>query len=212
MSQELRNIMIEKVRTARLDDTVQDIAVLMNKHQIGCVIIVDEEQPVGIVTERDIMKRVVSKGITPNNLKVTDVMSKPLITASPCTPAGDAAKVMLKWNIKKLPVAEKGRLVGVVTLTDLLRVEGVIETLNGNALSGASKRLKKTIEIYYDDGMKQKTRKCPLMYKDGMSMGCQLERCMWWAEDECAITKLTKLQEFAQLGEEKEVSVECNKF
>jgi CBS domain-containing protein len=212
MSQELRNIMIEKVRTARLDDTVQDIAVLMNKHQIGCVIIVDEEQPVGIVTERDIMKRVVSKGITPNNLKVTDVMSKPLITASPCTPAGDAAKVMLKWNIKKLPVAEKGRLVGVVTLTDLLRVEGVIETLNGNALSGASKRLKKTIEIYYDDGMKQKTRKCPLMYNDGMSMGCQLERCMWWAEDECAITKLTKLQEFARLGEEKEVSVECNKF
>jgi CBS-domain-containing membrane protein len=200
--------MIEKVRTARLDDTVQDIAVLMNKYQIGCVIIVDEEQPVGIVTERDIMKRVVSKGIAPKKLKVVDVMSKPLITASPCTSAGDAAKVMLKWNIKKLPVAEDGRLVGVVTLTDLLRVDGVIETLNGNALSGVSIRLKKTIEICYNDGIKQKTRRCPLMYKDGMSIGCQLERCMWWAEDECAITKIIRMQEFAQLGEEKEVSVE----
>jgi len=201
--------MVENVRTARLEDTVQDIALLMNKYQIGCVIIVDEEQPVGIVTERDIMKRVVSKGITPQNLKVVDIMSKPLITASPSMPAGDAAKVMLKWNIKKLPVAEKGRLVGVVTLTDLLRVEGVIETLNGHALNGASKRLQKTLEIYFDDGMKKKTRKCPLMYKDGLSIGCQLERCMWWAEDECAITKLTRLQERAQLGQEEEVSVEC---
>ena len=204
--------MIENVKTARLEDTVQDIAVLMNKYQIGCVIIVDEEQPVGIVTERDIMKRVVSKGIDPKNLKVVDVMSKPLITASPCMPAGDAAKAMLKWNIKKLPVAEKGRLVGVVTLTDLLRVEGVIDALNGYALSGASKRLEKTLEIYFDDGMKKKTRKCPLMYKDGLSIGCQLERCMWWAEDECAITKITRLQELAQLGEEKEVSVECKKL
>jgi len=190
--------MIEKVRTAGLDDTVQDIAVLMNKHQIGCVIIVNEKQPVGIVTERDIMKRVVSKGIAPKNLKAPDVMSKPLITASPSTPAGDAAKAMLKWNIKKLPVAENGQLVGVVTLTDLLRVEGVIDTLNGNALNGASIRLKRTIEIYYDDGIKQKTRRCPLMYKDGMSFGCQVERCMWWAEDECAITKLTRMQKFAQ--------------
>jgi len=210
MAQELRNIMIENVRTARLDDTVQDIAVLMNKYQIGCVIIVDGEQPVGIVTERDIMKRVVSKGMAPKNLKAADVMSKPLITASPGTSAGDAAKAMLKWNIKKLPVVEKERLVGVVTLTDLLRVEGVIETLNGYALSGASIRLRKTIEIYFDDGIKQKTRRCPLMYKDGMSVGCQLEKCMWWAEDECAITKMTRMQEFAQVGEEKEVSAECN--
>ena len=212
MSQKLKNIMIGNVKTAGLEDTVQDIAVIMNKHQIGCVIIVDEEQPFGIVTERDIMKRVVSKGIAPKDLKAVDVMSKPLITASPSTPAGDAAKAMLKWNIKKLPVTENGRLVGVVTLTDLLRVEGVIETLNGNALSGASIRMRKAIKIYYDDGIKQKTRRCPLMYKDGMSIGCQIERCMWWADDECAITKLTRLQEFVQSVENREASVKHNKL
>jgi CBS domain-containing protein len=209
MSQKLKNIMVENVRTAGLWDTAQEIAVLMNKHQIGCVIIVDEEQPVGIVTERDIMKRVVSKGIAPDSLKAVDIMSKPLITATPNMPAGDATKVMLKWNIKKLPVAEEGRLVGVVTLTDLLRVEGVIEALNGYALSGTSKRLKKTIEIHYNDGIKQKTRRCPLMYKDGMSIGCQVEKCMWWVEDECAITKLTRLQEFGQSSEEKGSIIKC---
>ena len=142
------------------------------------------------------------KDIAPKSLKAVDVMSKPLITATPNISAGDAAKVMLKWNIKKLPVAEEGRLVGVVTLTDLLRVDCVIETLNAYALSVASKRLKKTIEIYYADGVKKKPRRCPLMYKDGMSIGCQVEKCMWWAEDECVITKLTRLQDFVHSGEE----------
>jgi len=193
--------MVETVRTASLEDTVQEIAVLMNKYQIGCVIVVDEEQPVGIVTERDIMKRVVSKGLVPKNLKVVDVMSKPLITASPSMAAGDAAKVMLKWNIKKLPVAEDGQLVGVVTLTDLLRVEGVIEALNGFALSGASRRLRKALEIYYDDGLKKQTKRCPLTFKDGMSIGCRLERCMWWTGDECAITKMSRNLALEQFNE-----------
>ena len=201
--------MVENVKTAGLENTAQELAVLMNRYQIGCVIIVDEEQPVGIVTERDIMKRVVSKGIPPKSLKAVDVMSKPLITATPWMPAGDAAKAMLKWNIKKLPVVEKGRLVGEVTFTDLLRVEGVIEALNGYALSGVPKRLRKTIEIYYDDGIRRKTKKCPLMYKDGMSIGCQVEKCMWWTEDECAITKLARSQEFAQSGEDKDFRMKC---
>ena len=201
MSQKLKNIMVTPVRTVSLEDTVQDIALLMNKYQIGCVVVVDEEQPVGIVTERDIMKRVVSKGLVPKELKVVDVMSKPLISATPSMAAGDAAKVMLKWNFKKLPVAEEGQLVGVVTLTDLLRVEGVIEALNGNALSGASKRLKKTIELYYDDGMHKKTRKCPMMYKDGAAVRCQIQRCMWWTGDECAIIKISRNIESNQLNE-----------
>ena len=209
MSQKLKNIMVENVKTAGLKNTAQELAVLMNRYQIGCVIIVDEEQPVGIVTERDIMKRVVSKGIPPKSLKAVDVMSKPLITATPWMPAGDAAKAMLKWNIKKLPVVEKGRLVGEVTFTDLLRVEGVIEALNGYALSGVPKRLRKTIEIYYDDGIRRKTKKCPLMYKDGMSIGCQVEKCMWWTEDECVITKLARSQEFAQSGEDKDFRMKC---
>ena len=61
--------MVENVKTAGLENTAQELAVLMNRYQIGCVIIVDEEQPVGIVTERDIMKRVVSKGITSEEFK-----------------------------------------------------------------------------------------------------------------------------------------------
>jgi len=200
-------IMVEKVRTAGLDDTVHDVAMLMNKYQIGCVIIVDDCKPVGIITERDMIKRVVCKGIAPESVKVFEIMSKPLVNASPNMLAGDAAKIMLQWNIKKLPVVDEGKLVGLVTLTDLLRSEGVIEVLNGCALKGVSRRLKKTIDIYVDDSTR-KRRKCPMMFRDGFAIACSLDKCMWWAGDECAVTKLSRNIELER-DDEEEDEVSC---
>jgi CBS domain-containing protein len=208
MSQKLKKIMIEKVKTARLDDTVQNIALLMNRHQIGCVIIVDDDNhPVGIITERDIIKRVICKAIHVEDAQITDVMSKPLVIASPDMRAGDAAKIMIEHNIKKMPVVNDGHLVGLVTLTDLVRTEGVVETLNGYVLDGASKRLKRTLEIYFDDGIRQRARRCPLMYKDGASMGCQFDKCMWWTGEDCAVNKMSRHMDFGQANEETEVAI-----
>lgn len=199
--------MVKNVRTADSYDSVQDVAMLMNKYQIGCVIIVDEGKPVGIITERDMIKRVICKGIAPENVRVIDIMSKALVNASPSMRAGDAAKIMLEWNIKKLPVVEEGKLVGLVTLTDVLRSEGVIETLNGCVLNGVSRRLKKTIDIYIDDSQLQK-RRCPLMFKDGYAIGCQLKKCMWWTGDECAVTKISRQIELEHIKEEED-EVSC---
>jgi CBS domain-containing protein len=208
MSQKLKKIMIEKVKTARLDDTVQNIALLMNRHQIGCVIIVDDDNhPVGIITERDIIKRVICKAIHVEDAQITDVMSKPLVIASPDMRAGDAAKIMIEHNIKKMPVVNDGHLVGLVTLTDLVRTEGVVETLNGYVLDSASKRLKRTLEIYFDDGIRQRARRCPLMYKDGASMGCQFDKCMWWTGEDCAVNKMSRHMDFGQANEETEVAI-----
>jgi len=200
--------MVEKVITAGLDAPVQDVADLMNKHQIGCVIIVDKGESLGIITERDMIKRVICKEKATDNLRAMDIMSKPLVNASTSMRAGDAAKIMLEWNIKKLPVVDKGTLVGLVTLTDLLRSEGVVEALNCCSLNGVSKRLKKTLEIYFDDGAKKKTRRCPLMYKDGMALGCRLDKCMWWTGDECAITKISRKVELEQLSDEVNCTTE----
>jgi CBS domain-containing protein len=210
MSQKLRKIMVEKVRTAKFDDTIQNIALLMNRYQIGCVIIVDDDdKPLGIITERDMIKRVICKAIPPEDARIIDVVSKPLVTASPDMRAGDAAKIMLEHNIKKLPVLDEGRLVGLVTLTDLVRTEGVVEALNGYVLNGVPKRLKKTLAICFDDGIKQNTRRCPLLFSDGVSIGCQLGKCMWWTGDECAVTRISKQMEFTQTNEEEEVKVAC---
>jgi CBS domain-containing protein len=199
MSQKLRKIMVEKIVTVKPNDTVKKVAELLNKHEIGCVIITNHGKPVGIITERDMIKRIVCKSVKPENVKASDIMSQPLIEASPNMCAGDAAKLMLERNIKKLPVVENGQLVGLVSLTDLIRSEGVVEFLNGLALNGVSMRLKKVVSIYFD-AAKQHRRRCPLIMKDGFAMGCQVEKCMWWAGDECAVTKLTRQMEFLQIS------------
>jgi CBS-domain-containing membrane protein len=183
--------MVENVVTIEARATVKKAAELMNKHEIGCLIAVEDKKPVGIVTERDMLNRVIHQSKTPGKTKVCEIMSKSLIVASPTMRAGDAAKLMLERNIKKLPVVENGKLVGLVSLTDLLRSEGVIEFLNRATLNGASKRIRKAVSLYIDPENFQR-RRCPMNMKDGFSLGCQDKKCMWWAGDECAITKLSR--------------------
>jgi len=197
MSQKLRQIMVRNVITAKQNDSVGQVADLMNKHEIGCVIIVDNRKPVGVVTERDMIKRVVCRSNESEKEKAADVMSEPLVEASPEMLAGDAAKLMLERNIKKLPIVENGRLLGLVTLTDLIRSEGVVEFLNGLSLNGVSTRLKKTIDIYFDAEQlcgqaRRLIKRCPLMIKDGCSVGCAIEKCMWWTGEECAISQISR--------------------
>lgn len=191
MSQKLRKIMIENVVTIGPNATVKQAAELMNMHEIGCLIVVDREKPVGILTERDMLKRIICESRQSKTAKVVNLMSKPLITASPDMRAGDAAKLMFERNIKKLPIVENGKLVGLVTLTDLLRSPGVIKFLNRLSLDGTSKRIKKVISLYYDP-LKLHRRTCPLNMQHGFSMGCQNVKCMWWVGDECAVTKLSR--------------------
>ena len=204
MSQKLRKIMVEKVVTIEPSAAVKKAAELMNLHEIGCLIVVDCEKPVGILTERDMLKRMICEARESETTRVVDVMSKPPISASPDMRAGDAAKLMFERNIKKLPVVENGRLVGLVTLTDLLRTEGVTAFLNRLSLDNASKRMKNAADIYcYDPDhvVMQRKRKCPLMMKDGFSIGCLLGDCMWWAEDECALVKISRRSSFEELPE-----------
>ncbi len=122
--------MVENVIVIQPNDTMKKAAELMNLHEISCLVVTNSGKPVGIVTERDMLKRVINCSKIPSKTKVVDIMSKPVTTASPNMRAGDAAKLMLQRNIKKLPIVENGRLVGLVSLTDLLRSEGVIRFLN----------------------------------------------------------------------------------
>lgn len=191
MSQKLRKIMIEKVVTTVPTASVKQAAELMNIHEIGCVVVVDHERPLGILTERDMLQRIVCGSKQPKAKKVANLMSKPLITASPDMRAGDATKLMFERNIKKLPVVENGRLVGLVTLTDLLRSPGVVQFLNKLSLNGTSKHIARTVNLFFDP-LQEHRRKCPLMTKDGYQPACQDNKCMWWVGDECAVTKLSR--------------------
>jgi CBS domain-containing protein len=200
MSQKLRKIMVENVITVKPNSTVKKAAELMNLHGISSLIVVDSEKPVGIITERDMLNRVLNKSKITTKAIVAEIMSKPVVTASPNMRAGDAAKLMIQRNIKKLPIVENGRLVGLVSLTDLLRSDGVIQFLNKVSLNGASLRIKKTVELYLDQE-KGIRRKCPLITEQGFHIGCQENKCMWWTGEECAVTRLSHHLSSAEMTE-----------
>ncbi len=116
----IEDFMVTNVMTVGLATTVRKAAELMKRHEIGCLIILKKERPVGIVTERDMLNRVLIELKDPKKTTVEEIMSTPLIVVQPHTDIQDAAALMLKRKIKKLPVVDDGYLAGLVTLTDLV--------------------------------------------------------------------------------------------
>ncbi|MCX8199923.1 MAG: CBS domain-containing protein [Candidatus Micrarchaeota archaeon] len=111
--------------------TVRDAAIKMRDKGIGSVVIVKDNQGIGILTDRDIVVRVVSSMKDPEMVLVREIMSTNIIFVHTDTPINDAASLMVRHSIKKLPVTDKkGNLVGILTYTDLLRAyPGYVEVL-----------------------------------------------------------------------------------
>lgn len=141
MSMKIRDLMIREVITVESDYTVKHAVDIMNRCGIGCVVVLDKERVVGILTERDVLKRVVAVTKDPEKTFVREIMSRPVIVVGPDTVLEDAIRLMFKYKIKKLPVMEpyqgKEELVGLVTLTDIARIEPkLIEKLRDLFLKG----------------------------------------------------------------------------
>lgn len=101
--------------------SVGDVATVMADSAIGCVIVVDDDhQPIGIVTDRDLCCRVVSRGLDPASARAEDVMSKPVHTARAEDRLQDIVAHMREHGIRRLPVVREGRLVGIITMDDAL--------------------------------------------------------------------------------------------
>jgi CBS domain-containing protein len=117
----VRDAMVTNVITISKNASVVYAAKVMLEHNIGGLVVVEEKEPIGIITEKDFTK-VLSRNEDPSSLKVEDTMSKELITISPNTSILDAAKLMTTKGIRKLPVKEDGKLVGILTAEDIVRV------------------------------------------------------------------------------------------
>lgn len=120
----LRDILARKggaVIAVRPADTVLHAATLMNEAGIGGLLVLDAAgEPVGIFTERDVLRRVVAQGRNPAATSVAEVMSTPVTTCEPELSIEDGAALMTERRIRHLPVREAGRLTGVVTIGDLM--------------------------------------------------------------------------------------------
>jgi CBS domain-containing protein len=116
----VRDVMSKDVKVVRLDSSVKEVVATMNKFDIGSIVVVQGGRPVGIITERDILRRIVEPCLAPETLTARQVMSSPVLTINETASLDEAAKLMANKNVKKLPVMDKQKLVGVVTLTDIV--------------------------------------------------------------------------------------------
>lgn len=117
----VRNVMKFNVVSINSSSTVSDAAKTMKDSNIGCVIITENNTAIGILTERDLVRKVIALQ-KPLSTSVKDVMSTPLVMIDPEQSLWELAELMKQKQIHKVPVVEHGKLVGIITATDLTRV------------------------------------------------------------------------------------------
>jgi len=150
VSLKVEDVMVKEVITIDENLTVKEAAEIMNKFEIGCVIAVGKGKAMGILTERDVLKRVVAEGKDASKIKVKDVMTTPLVVAEPGMDLGEAVKLMFQMKIKKLPVVDGKKLVGLVSLTDIARFQPQMITILKQlaARQAPPKSMQKVIDRY----------------------------------------------------------------
>ncbi len=115
----VRDIMTEEVRSASPADSLVDVARMMRDLNVGTIPLCEDERLIGLITDRDIVVRCVADGHDLDACTARDFMSTDLVTITPDTSTDEAMQLMAKHQIRRLPVVEGNRLVGIVSLGDL---------------------------------------------------------------------------------------------
>ena len=115
----VKEIMITNVETTTPDRTLAEAARLMEERNIGSLAVLEKDRLVGIITERDFLK-LAAKGYDSRTTKVSEGMTKPVVKCDPMTTITEAFVLMKKYRVRHLPVVEKERLVGMISLSDLV--------------------------------------------------------------------------------------------
>ena len=186
----VKDVMIKNVKTVAPEDTVMTAVQQMNRYGIGSLVVAEKGRPVGIVTERDVLSRMVLKNRDSTITTVYEVMSKPLITVDSKATIKKAVRLMVRHKIKKLVVTNAYSLVGVLSLTDLLPLLEEAD-LGDNGVKKTPRRLRRIFQLYYDP--KRQIRKhCPLTMASGTAITCVAQKCMWYVDDHCVFLNLAE--------------------
>lgn len=120
--QTVAKMMSRSVMAVELNTNTKDCAKAMAKKGVSCAVITQRGSAVGIVTERDLVSKVMAESIDPRNVLVRDIMSTPLITIPPSAPLTSAAELMAQYRVRRLVVVDStGNLTGVITTGDIAR-------------------------------------------------------------------------------------------
>lgn len=135
----VRDLMTRDVTTADTNSSITEVAQSMKSLDVGSIPVCDNnENVVGIVTDRDIVLRFVAAGSNGENIKAQDVMSTHIVSVCPDTDVHEAASIMAKNQIRRLPVVENGKLAGIVAIGDFA-TQNIHINEAGEALSDISK-------------------------------------------------------------------------
>ena len=119
----VKDIMSSPVVTLNEAATSNKVATIMDENNLGCVIVTNQTgKPVGIITERDLVIRVLAKNLVPDTIKAKEIMTSPLVTIEPEATISEAARRMSRLEIRRLGVVYKGNIVGLISSRDILGV------------------------------------------------------------------------------------------
>lgn len=120
----VNEVMSKNMLTLDKSTSLQEAAEHMKKLNVGCVIVTEDNDPIGIITERDFVTKIAAEG-RPLFTEIKEVMSSPLITIDPEETIWEASELMKEKLIHKLPVKENDKIVGIITTTDIVKISSV---------------------------------------------------------------------------------------
>lgn len=115
--------MTNKPVTANVEDTVTNCAKKMKKYRVGSLLLKENRQVKGIITENDMVYKVIAKGLNPDDTTAGDIMESDMITISPSVDIFEALVEMRESQIRRLPVEDDGKIIGLLTMKDVLKIE-----------------------------------------------------------------------------------------
>lgn len=125
----VKDYMTKKVITIDSASRISEAAKLLRQHHIGSLIVTENGRPVGMVTDRDIVVKGVAEGLSLDLENVGKITSRPLITTGQNTPMVEIGGMMEKHSIRRVPIVEKGKIVGIITRSDLARAAIIVPRL-----------------------------------------------------------------------------------
>jgi CBS domain-containing protein len=162
----VKDVMSSPVITINEEAPANQVAELMDKHGFGCIIVTSKKgKSLGIITERDLVRRVLAKNIKPGSFKAKEVMTSPLITIDPGEKISEAARRMSRLNIRRLGVIYKGQLVGVLSSKDALSV------------------MPELIEISQEQGLLEGENRAEEAQKESPPVTGYCDRCGSWSDN-----------------------------
>ena len=145
----VRDVMSSPVVTMAEDETSNKAAANMDMHDLGAVVVINKAgKSIGIITERDLVIRVVAKNLKPDTVNAKEIMTTPLVTIEPEATISDAARRMTRLDIRRLGVIYKGNLLGIISSKDILGVmPELIEIMQERSRIEGAERIEETEEV-----------------------------------------------------------------